>query len=243
MFLKKLNGAIALAIAGVMMFTPAINMVNAMEITGDETKNIYSEYIGNDSVDIEILEDNEEVRVAKSIVNGVESIATFNKIENILTIEENGEKIIMDMNQITNETDDPSDESETNPYVIIEEKTYSNYEYRFDTAGTTWILRRPKPGAPLQINSKSVTQTSSNKTNLNNFKKAVDEINSLEGMYIFYGGAASITTVVAIVANAVTAGTAAGAGLAALGLTGQALDCALKLERQQKNAYQYYFSV
>ncbi|MGL5714036.1 MAG: hypothetical protein ACRCX2_13525 [Paraclostridium sp.] len=107
MFLKKLNGAIALAIAGVMMFTPAINMVNAMEITGDETKNIYSEYIGNDSVDIEILEDNEEVRVA----------------------------------------------------------------------------------------------------------------------------------------NAVTAGTAAGAGLAAIGLTGQALDCALKLERQQKNAYQYYFSV
>lgn len=74
-------------------------------------------------------------------------------------------------------------------------------------------------------------------------KKAVDNINELELKYIGYSTEYSITTVAAIVAGCVTAGAAAAPALAALGLTGSALNCLIKLETQQKNALYYYFRV
>lgn len=111
-------------------------------------------------------------------------------------------------------------------------------------ASDKWILRRPKSGGnAFQINSKSVYKKKSNASALMNFKKAVDNINELELKYIGYSTGYSITTVTAIVAGCVTAGAASAPALAALGLTGSALNCLIKLETQQKNALYYYFRV
>lgn len=128
----------------------------------------------------------------------------------------------------------------------IEEKTYSNYEYKIEY-GTpnNWELRRPQDNSVLNLYYFTVDQTSTLLPDLNNFKSAVDEINDLELKYIGASASVPILTLFTIIlaATGAGAGPSVGAALFAAGVTGAAYNYAIDLERRCDDAYHYYFSV
>lgn len=228
------------------MVTPILNTVSAMEINQSHGKVIDHQIIStqqvmidNEMTNIDIISDTKEKRVAKSNFNGIETIAEFDKASNMLTINENGIEAKIDLSQAESNSQDTNVRRKRVAY--IEERTFSNFEYKIYPSSDKWILRRPKPGKAYTTNEKSVYANTKNRSNLNNFRDAVDEINILEAEFIFSGASAGISVVASAIASAVTAG--AGTALAALGLYGTALSKGLQLEKYQKRALYYYFKV
>lgn len=197
---------------------------------------------------VQIITDNQDERIATYSENGVTTTAIYDKKNSILTIEEpNSEVIIVDLDEVTEEF---LDNQNTNPVITpfastVKENTFMNYEYTI-TFGSTekWQLRRPKNGSTINYYYKNVTRNNSNKANLDNFKKTVDNINSLE--WKIWGGA--ITSLglgwISFILSVPTAGTGSvTTGLAALGAYGNTLNNLVKLHNHAKNAEIYYHRV
>lgn len=168
----------ALSLSGIITLLPALQSVYAVE-----QSSIYTDYIETEEqgdISIDVIVDNEEKRIVQSTFkDGTKSIAIFNKLTNTITVKENGKEVVIDLPNDDNINQENNLQSSKASY--IEEKTFSNYEYKIYVASDKWILRRPKPGGnTFQINSKSVYKKKSNASALMNFKKAVDNINELE---------------------------------------------------------------
>ena len=235
MFLKKINKSIAIALIAVTVSLNVTNTINAMEkVPTAKNQNMeLTEYGYN-----KVLVDDENQRVVETLYDGERAVATYDKITNIVTINQGTLTKSVDMNEVKNLSLDDNNTPEAR--VVVEEKTFSNYEYKYDTSSTKWILRRPNPDNYLQINSKSVTKTSSNSANLNNFKNTVDKINDLEFQFIGSLGLSVLSAVLTIVSSATTA---AGAALSSLGYVGASYNYGVSLARNFKLARTYYFSV
>lgn len=244
MFLKRVNKSIAIALIAVTVSLNVTNTINAMEKVPTTTNQNMelTEYGYN-----KVLVDDENQRIVETLYDGERAVATYNKITNIVTINQGALTKSVDMNEVKDLSLDDNNTPETR--VVVEEKTFSNYEYKYDTSSTKWILRRPNPDNYLQINSKSVTKTSSNSANLNNFKNTVDNINDLEFQFIGSLGLSVLSSVLTVVSSAATAatpaaaGAAAGAALASLGYVGASYNYGVALARNFKLARTYYFSV
>ncbi len=233
MFLKKINKSIAIALIAVTVSLNVTNTINAMEKVPTATNQNMelTEYGYN-----KVLVDDENQRVVETLYDGERAVATYDKITNIVTINQGTLTKSVDMNEVKDLSLDYNNTPEAR--VVFEEKTFSNYEYKYDTSSTKWILRRPNPDNYLQINSKSVTKTSSNSANLNNFKNTVDKINDLELQFIGSLGLSVLSAVLTIVSSA-----AAGAALSSLGYVGASYNYGVSLARNFKLARTYYFSV
>lgn len=238
MFLKKINKSIDIALIAVTVSLNVTNTINAMEKVPTATnQNMELTKYGYNKV----LVDDENQRVVETLYDGERAVATYDKITNIVTINQGTLTKSVDMNEVKYLSLDYNNTPEAR--VVVEEKTFSNYEYKYDTSSTKWILRRPNPDNYLQINSKSVTKTSSNSANLNNFKNTVDKINNLELQFIGSLGLSVLSTVLTIVSSAATAAKPAAAALSSLGYVGASYNYGVSLARNFKLARTYYFSV
>lgn len=199
-------------------------------------------------VEVKIVKDNKRFRITESTQDGVKSTATFDKKKKILTLEEDGKNaIVIDLNAIEEDTSNDATDGAGGIGIMATsgENTFSNYEYEIDlsVSPNKWELRRPQPNSFFDTYYKKVTETSSNRTNLNEFKKAVEDINSLEWQFIGYNTGIAISAALTVILTAVTAGGAVSTGLVALGLSGKALDVALKIHERCEDAHYYYFKV
>ncbi|WP_298466927.1 geobacillin-26 family protein [uncultured Psychrobacillus sp.] len=192
------------------------------------------------------VNDSKNERVVESINGNVYTKVTFDKLSNVMTIEEEGkEPLVLDLSTSGNE------QYQTNNQQIAAATTYQhtllNYEYEVDQnkSPNVWELRRPKDNI-VNYWYKTVKQTSSNKADLIAFRNAVEDLNAAEIHLL-----ATITigipvmTVLAAVFSIVTAGTGAApaAILMALGLTGSALKASLNMVTAASDAHFYYFEV
>lgn len=151
----------------------------------------------------EIIEETDAKRVVRSLENEVETVATFDKLDNTVTVVVNGKEPITIQLEAT---------SSEQPVALARaattgENTFSNYEYTIThSSPEKWNITMPKGDSVIQKNAKTVTYKSSTKSNLNQFKQSVDKINNLELLIL---GGASITVLlsgIALVLSLPTAG-------------------------------------
>lgn len=204
-------------------------------------------YAGNDGT--QVIKDNDEVRIAQTVQNGVVTKATLDKKTNILTIEEEGkEKIVLNVDALSNQYIDKNRISDTPSSEIglmatnVKQDTFSNYEYTIYTGSPEkWQVRRPDNGSIVYYKYKDVTRTTLNATTLDLFQNTVEKIDALE--WTFLGGAATTVSLswVSFVLSVPTAGAGTlTAGLAALGAYGATLTTAVALQTQFNYAETYY---
>lgn len=129
--------------------------------------------------------------------------------------------------------------------ATVKENTFSNFEYTI-TFGSKekWQIRRPKGDSLVNYYYKNVTRTSSNKSNLNNFKNQVDIINDAElKMFGSFGSSVGFT-LLGIILSVPSAGSGTlTSALAAAGAYGAGLSQGLRISRAAKNATIYYHRI
>lgn len=186
----------------------------------------------------EIIEETDEKRVVRSLENEVETVATFDKLDNTVTVVVTGEE------PVTIQLESTSSEQ---PVALARaattgENTFSNYEYTIThSSPEKWNITMPKGDSVIQKNAKTVIYKSSTKSNLNQFKQSVDKINNLELLIL---GGASITVLlsgIALVLSLPTAGSGTlTTALAAAGVYGNVARQIIQLSTEMKNAKIYY---
>ncbi|GAM16654.1 geobacillin-26 family protein [Mesobacillus selenatarsenatis] len=205
------------------------------------------EYLEN--VDMRVIQDNKNVRIVESTENGKTTIAVLNKKKNTLTFQVKGDKSTkqeIDLNELAEleASLDSSDDLFSIAASTLKEDTFSNYEYTITfTSPESWQLRRPNPDNVFKYYYKNVKKTSTNKDNLAAFKKAVDNLNYYEWMYLGSSGGVAIMTVVTLIVAAMSGGAGIAALLFTAGVTGAAYTYALKMSGAANNAHYYYFQV
>ncbi|QVK21384.1 geobacillin-26 family protein [Mycoplasmatota bacterium] len=196
---------------------------------------------------VQIITDNQNVRVVKGVEGDIITYATYNKIANTLEYteytkgdKENSVTTLLNLNNVNIPIEN---DSITTMGTSIEQKTYSNYEYKITFGSPNhWELRRPQPGSWTSLYYFTTYERSDLLTDLNNFRNTVEDIDDLEKEIIFYGGVAIIGTVLLLI---FTSGTSAGlqAALASAGIFGVVADLTMDLDRAIDDAYYYYFRV
>ncbi|ACQ70026.1 MULTISPECIES: geobacillin-26 family protein [unclassified Exiguobacterium] len=186
----------------------------------------------------EIIEETDTKRVVRSLENEVETVATFDKLDNTVTVVVNGKEPVTIQLEAT---------SSEQPVALARaattgENTFSNYEYTIThSSPEKWNITMPKGDSVIQKNAKTVTYKSSTKSNLNQFKQSVDKINNLELLIL---GGASITVLlsgIALVLSLPTAGSGTlTTALAAAGVYGNVARQIIQLSTEMKNAKIYY---
>lgn len=186
----------------------------------------------------EIIEETDAKRVVRSLENEVETVATFDKLDNTVTVVVNGKEPVTIQLEAA---------SSNQPVALARaattgENTFSNYEYTIThSSPEKWNITMPKGDSVIQKNAKTVTYKSSTKSNLNQFKQSVDKINNLELLIL---GGASITVLlsgIALVLSLPTAGSGTlTTALAAAGVYGNVARQIIQLSTEMKNAKIYY---
>ena len=186
----------------------------------------------------EIIEETDEKRVVRSLENEVETVATFDKLDNTVTVVVNGKEPVTIQLEAA---------SSNQPVALARaattgENTFSNYEYTIThSSPEKWNITMPKGDSVIQKNAKTVTYKSSTKSNLNQFKQSVDKINNLELLIL---GGTSITVLllgIALVLSLPTAGSGTlTTALAAAGVYGNVARQIIQLSTEMKNAKIYY---
>ncbi|WP_078147484.1 geobacillin-26 family protein [Exiguobacterium sp. HVEsp1] len=186
----------------------------------------------------EIIEETDTKRVVRSLENEVETVATFDKLDNTVTVVVNGKEPVTIQLEAA---------SSNQPVALARaattgENTFSNYEYTIThSSPEKWNITMPKGDSVIQKNAKTVTYKSSTKSNLNQFKQSVDKINNLELLIL---GGASITVLlsgIALVLSLPTAGSGTlTTALAAAGVYGNVARQIIQLSTEMKNAKIYY---
>ncbi|WP_430789704.1 geobacillin-26 family protein [Virgibacillus flavescens] len=203
---------------------------------------------------INIVKDNDIERIAVSLEDGEEIEATLDKDSNILTIEEDGEERVFDLDALAEEyvesgSISPDVSSSQTDFGIMaattKQNTFINYEYTI-THGSPerWQLRRPDGKSLIKYKYQNVTRTTSNKSQLTRYQGYVENINYYEIRAI----GTSLTTLglsfLAFILSVPTAGAGTlTAGLAALGAYGATLDAAVKLGQNANWARATYFDI
>ncbi len=122
------------------------------------------------------------------------------------------------------------------------ENTFSNYEYT-KYRGGEWQLRRPKDSV-FSTYHFNINQTDSNKLELENYKKLVENLDTAEKVYIVAAPLAAATVCAAIGAAIGTAGAATPASIiAATGATGATLTAANLVVETCEDCYDKYFTI
>ncbi|MCC9622037.1 geobacillin-26 family protein [Thalassospira sp. MA62] len=186
----------------------------------------------------EIIEETDAKRVVRSLENEVETVATFDKLDNTVTVVVNGKEPVT----IQLEAASSNQPVELARAATTGENTFSNYEYTIThSSPEKWNITMPKGDSVIQKNAKTVTYKSSTKSNLNQFKQSVDKINNLELLIL---GGASITVLlsgIALVLSLPTAGSGTlTTALAAAGVYGNVARQIIQLSTEMKNAKIYY---
>ncbi len=191
---------------------------------------------------VKIIKDNEKYRITEDVIDDVKTIATYDKINNTLSLEwfelnnkKNSEKLFLNLNDHVYATS-----------AYSEENTFSNYEYKIVYGSpNNWELRRPQDNSALNLYYFTVNQTSALLPDLNNFKDAVDDINDLELRYLGASASVPLLTLFTIIlaATGAGAGPSVSVALVAAGVTGAAFNYAIDLERRCDDAFHYYFNV
>lgn len=186
----------------------------------------------------EIIEETDAKRVVSSLENEVETVATFDKLDNTVTVIVNGKEPVTIQLEAA---------SSNQPVALARaattgENTFSNYEYTIThSSPEKWNITMPKGDSVIQKNAKTVTYKSSAKSNLNQFKQSVDKINNLELLIL---GGASITVLlsgIALVLSLPSAGSGTlTTALAAAGVYGNVARQIIQLSTEMKNAKIYY---
>lgn len=195
---------------------------------------------------IKTKKDNKKVRIVESIdENGKKSIATFDKINNTMLIETEGEKeVFLDLSEAMNmkgniETGETSIGIMSTP-TVISEYTYSDYEYEITMSNPkAWKIFRPQESFGSRY-YKNATQNSGNVTYLENFKKSVDQVNDLELTAFALVGAGLFFSVLVIIA---TGGIATSAAFAAAGVVVTDIPVLISLDRACNDALYWYLQV
>lgn len=185
-----------------------------------------------------IIEETDAKRVVRSLENEVETVATFDKLDNTVTVIVNGKEPVTIQLEAA---------SSNQPVALARaattgENTFSNYEYTIThSSPEKWNITMPKGDSVIQKNAKTVTYKSSAKSNLNQFKQSVDKINNLELLIL---GGASITVLlsgIALVLSLPSAGSGTlTTALAAAGVYGNVARQIIQLSTEMKNAKIYY---
>ncbi|MFJ7731218.1 geobacillin-26 family protein [Lysinibacillus sp. NPDC097231] len=203
-----------------------------------------------DSLQINVIEDNENFRIVESIENGKPMVATFDKNSNILTTQIKGDdssKLVIDLNELAaleESMKEPTSGDISAFASSMKQDTFTNYEYTIEfTSPESWQLRRPNPDNPINWLYKDVKKTTSNATNLGNFKNAVNDLNDYEWKYIGAASGAGILAIAALIVGAINGGAGIAVGLAAAGVTGAAYNYAISMNRAANDAHYYYFQV
>lgn len=192
-------------------------------------------------IEVEILQDDKNFRVARSEDDTYITEVTYNKKTDevyMKILDTNNGQVLYDSN-----------ETFITPLATEYENTFVNYEYSRDIQTNLWTLRRPNTPYVSSYYFKTY-QTSKNATYLQNFKSHVEEINVKEIELIGALGASIITTIAANIAGVITiftGGTATPAMIAALaaavGAYGTTAVILTKYVNAMEDAYASYFDV
>lgn len=206
------------------------------------------------SVQTEILEDNDSIRVAQAVDDGKIYTSTFDKKQNTLLNEVRDQQSntliqssLLDLNTQTNSVSKFNSDgmvAYSSRYVIAEENTFSNFEYT-EYSDESWQIRRPREPWGVNWYYFNTTETSSNRSYLTNFKNKVELINSLEWKVAGCISGMTILTYVTICLGATGfgAGVAVAPALAAAGCGAAAISYSFDLVEAQEDAYYYYNKV
>lgn len=180
---------------------------------------------------VQVLTNNNDVCIVREVTEDGITIATNNKQTGLLTIEKydsSGNYLqsteTLDLNAIAQSAEIESNIATTfanSDYVY--QHTFSNREYDiyFHTDSTHWYLRSGD-------NEKSMYETTSNSKNLENFRTAVNNVNSAEfAVGGAVGGTALVTVITAFLTGGMAAGLAAAGGTAAAAAALGVLDSAI----------------
>lgn len=214
---------------------PVTVFANSSEtsISASDSK-LLSEY----GIEVKSIQEDESSRVVYAIEDGIETKTTLDKLNNTVTLEITGQApLIIDLNQ--------SIEPTFTTFATSGEKTYSNFEYEIDLSANprVWTIWRPQPGSFVDLYHRTITQTTSNLSNLNSFKSSVESINSLEVKFLISASLSVLSSVVTVISTALSAGVGAASLLVSLGLVGATLNYALDLNEACEDAYYWYWSV
>lgn len=180
---------------------------------------------------VQVLTNNNDVCIVREVTEDGITIATNNKQTGLLTIEKydsSGNYLqsteTLDLNAIAQSAEIESNIATTfaNPDYVYQH-TFSNREYDiyFHTDSTHWYLRSGD-------NEKSMYETTSNSKNLENFRTAVNNVNSAEfAVGGAVGGTALVTVITAFLTGGMAAGLAAAGGTAAAAAALGVLDSAI----------------
>lgn len=248
--MKISSKILILPMSASILLTPFSNSVNAEESTISQQENdteilkAMSDFEIQNS-DFKIIKSNPLENVIQVTEDDITSIISFDKINQIMTIESQSYSTkVIDFNS-TDKSNNFSDENFLMKSASVSktsENTFSNYEYTIThSKPEKWNIRMPKGDSLLSKNSKSVTYKSSTKENLNSFKSQVDKINSLELNIIGGASVSVLMSGLAVVLSIPTAGGAtATAAFAAAGIYGNTVKQLLSLMNAMKNAKIYY---
>lgn len=207
--------------------------------TSVSANEILSENIMNN---IEYLVNNDEVCIVKEYTTEGITIATNNKTTGILIIEKYdtfGKKLIskdiINLNEAVNSilSENNGIDLLNKDYERVYQNTFSNREYSIllynNGKSNFWSLRSGD-------NEKSLFEDADNRSTLESFRTAVEDVNSAEFDIIFCAG---ITVGVTVIAGVVSGGVAGGVA-AAGGLTSVAV--AISDLNQAINDADYYYA-
>ncbi|WP_214845031.1 geobacillin-26 family protein [Exiguobacterium sp. s150] len=208
-----------LTLSSILLLNSTATLANASTL-GTIKPNLSTETIANEDQnsksDIVILKDDKIQKIVKEITSDVITIATNNKVENVLTIEKydvsNDSLIsteVINLNEIQSlnqQTNKLSPEMKASSVNKSYQYTFTDREYEiyfFDSGRVNWQIRSDD-------RRKSVSENSGNRTNLKNFRAAVERVNSSELAVI---SAAGVTTAASLITVFMTGGLAAGLAL------------------------------
>jgi len=239
--MKSFVRMIAMPLIAVLLFTTA-SSTGVFAKEKDTTSPIT---IVSDGVKVEIVKDNDDVRIVKT----AESTSVFNKKTKVLTVTDEGkEPITIDLNDISTDINDNAtietiNLSSFNP--TSGENTFSNYEYDIDQSKSPdkWELRRPDPDEFNSTYYFRVDEKSSTKNGLYKFRDAVKSLNSAEWKLIAYTGLGGALSIFAIAVTAVSGGLGLTAFVAAIPVLGFALDAAIDVYEACDDANYWYWDV
>lgn len=227
------------SLATLTLATPFISDVSIM------AQAAFTEDVINNDVSIKEVGD---VRIAETQDGDVMYRSTFNDSARTAvfeTIDVNTGEVIdtvfIDLGEKVSDSE--------NSRATIKENTFSNYEYTITTGSPNkWQIRRWKSLTSTYYYN--VTETSKNKTYLNNFKKHVDDINTKEFAILGSITASLLTDIIAIasgVGNVLVGGSLTVAQwqavLASAGAKAALVTSFTSWQTSVKNAYFQYWEV
>lgn len=187
---------------------------------------------------VQILANNDTVCIVREVTTDGVTIATNNKETGILTIEkyDDSESSLLstdtlDLNAIAKSVEEELQTPTTtslNEYIY--QHTFSNREYDIfiHPNSTHWKIRSGD-------NTKSIYESSSNASTLDNFRSAVEDVNAAEFTLIgAVGAGVAVTAITAFMSGGLAAGIAAAGGSAAAVAAFASLNSAI-------NSADYYF--